>query len=78
MDFVPNEEICNARIGIMGNPSDGFQGKTISLLIENFHATVCVIPHEKVIIKTGENDPGEYSDLSSLFTRISVEVSLKN
>lgn len=33
---------CHARIGLMGNPSDGFGGKTISFLIENFSATVTI------------------------------------
>ena len=29
-----------ARVGLMGNPSDGFNGKTISLSIRNFWAKV--------------------------------------
>jgi glucuronokinase len=33
-----------ARIGLMGNPSDGFGGKTVSLLLENFKATVTLTP----------------------------------
>lgn len=33
-------EKCNARIGMMGNPSDGFNGKTLSFLIDNFSACV--------------------------------------
>jgi hypothetical protein len=33
---------CHARIGLMGNPSDGFNGKTLSFLIENFKATVTI------------------------------------
>jgi hypothetical protein len=34
------EDSCFARVGLMGNPSDGFKGKTLSFLIENFKATV--------------------------------------
>jgi hypothetical protein len=34
-----------ARIGLMGNPSDGFFGKTLSMLISNFWAEVTLIPH---------------------------------
>ena len=30
-----------ARIGLLGNPSDGFFGKTISLSLANFYAEVC-------------------------------------
>ena len=32
-----------ARIGLLGNPSDGFFGKTISLSLANFYAEVCVV-----------------------------------
>jgi glucuronokinase len=35
-------EQCSARIGLMGNPSDGFNGKTLSFLIKNFNATVTI------------------------------------
>jgi glucuronokinase len=30
----------NARIGLLGNPSDSYYGKTISLSLENFFAEV--------------------------------------
>lgn len=33
---------CYARIGLMGNPSDGFKGKTLSFLINNFYAEVFI------------------------------------
>ena len=36
------EQKCYARIGLIGNPSDGFQGKTLSFLIKNFCATVVI------------------------------------
>jgi hypothetical protein len=32
-----------ARIGLLGNPSDGFFGKTISLSLANFYAEVCCV-----------------------------------
>ena len=35
-----------ARIGLIGNPSDGFYGKTISLTIKNYSAIVTLIPNE--------------------------------
>ncbi len=43
---LPNtvEESCFARVGLMGNPSDGFEGKTVSFLIQNFRATVTLEP----------------------------------
>jgi len=35
-------EKCCARVGLMGNPSDGFEGKTLSYLIDNFAANVTI------------------------------------
>ncbi|KAI8929946.1 ribosomal protein S5 domain 2-type protein [Entophlyctis helioformis] len=35
----------HARIGLIGNPSDGFFGRTISLLVSNFWASVTLVPN---------------------------------
>lgn len=35
-------ESCCARVGLMGNPSDGFHGRTLSFLLKNFRATVSI------------------------------------
>ncbi len=37
---------CCARVGLMGNPSDGFGGKTVSFLIDNFKAKVTITEHD--------------------------------
>ena len=34
----------HARIGLLGNPSDGFFGKTVALAISNFYADVTLAP----------------------------------
>ncbi|GES99962.1 glucuronokinase 1-like [Rhizophagus clarus] len=34
-----------ARVGLMGNPSDGYYGKTISFLISNFFVRLTLIPN---------------------------------
>jgi hypothetical protein len=41
------EDSCNARVGLMGNPSDGFKGKTLSFLLANFKATVRIEERSK-------------------------------
>lgn len=51
-----------ARIGIIGNPSDGFNGKTISLTIKNYQARVWLNPNSTKsktiqIIPHSEYDP---------------------
>jgi len=42
-------ERCPARIGLMGNPSDGFNGKTLSILVANFGATVTLTPSATLV-----------------------------
>lgn len=39
---VRTSDRCYARIGLMGNPSDGYHGKTLSMLIGNFYAEVYI------------------------------------
>ncbi|KAJ3111183.1 Multidrug resistance-associated protein 1 [Physocladia obscura] len=61
-----------ARVGLMGNPSDGFHGKTISLLIKNFSATVTLIPNASssdksiTIPHTSLLDPFQFTSLTDL------------
>ena len=38
------ETYAYARAGLLGNPSDGYYGKTISLLMRNFRARVVLYP----------------------------------
>jgi hypothetical protein len=47
----------NARVGLMGNPSDGFYGKTLSLLISNFWAEVTLIPNNAHAPKLSRGGP---------------------
>lgn len=39
-----------ARIGLIGNPSDGFNGKTISVAVRNFFATIRLKPSTHLVI----------------------------
>ncbi|XP_064394355.1 uncharacterized protein LOC135341672 isoform X2 [Halichondria panicea] len=57
-----------ARIGLMGNPSDGFFGKTISFSIANFWAEVTIVESSKLkLIPHPLNDPTEFGSLSDLY-----------
>ena len=44
----------HARVGLVGNPSDGFFGKTISLSIANYWAEVTIRESERLVYKTIE------------------------
>ena len=51
----------------MGNPSDGFFGKTISLSIKNFWAEVTICESARLILTPHPlNDPTEFGSLADL------------
>ncbi|XP_078585263.1 uncharacterized protein LOC144867260 [Branchiostoma floridae x Branchiostoma japonicum] len=56
-----------ARIGLIGNPSDGFYGKTISMTIANFWAEVTISESERVVLTPNPLcDPTQFGSLSDL------------
>lgn len=58
-----------ARVGLMGNPSDGFFGKTMSILISNFWAEVTLFPQPNgaiEIIHKPIMDPNRFANMNSL------------
>eukprot|EP00939_MAST-03C_sp_MAST-3C-sp1_P003404 g3404.t1 len=57
-----------ARVGLMGNPSDGFYGKTIALTIQNYWAEVTLRPSDRIqILPHPLYDPMEFASLSTLY-----------
>lgn len=68
------EHKAYARIGLLGNPSDVYYGRTISLNIENFWASVrlepssdlCIVPHPT-------HDLVKFTSLSHLVNRLDNE-----
>lgn len=69
-------ERCYARIGLMGNPSDGFNGKTLSFLISNFSAEITLTPSPESskiqIVPNLISDKYEYDDLESLLLHTKI------
>lgn len=43
-------EKCYARLGLIGNPSDGYSGKTLSVICKNFYAEVTLTPSDQLVI----------------------------
>ncbi|XP_028666078.1 glucuronokinase with putative uridyl pyrophosphorylase [Erpetoichthys calabaricus] len=57
-----------ARIGIMGNPSDGFHGKTIAMTIANFWAEVTLTESQTLeLLPHPLNDPTRFGSLQDLY-----------
>lgn len=57
---------AHARAGLIGNPSDGYFGKTISLSVRNYAASVTCEPWPTLLIEPGEHDRVEFADVADL------------
>jgi glucuronokinase len=55
-----------ARAGLLGNPSDGYHGKTISLVVRNFHADVVLYEWEDVEIVLTELSQSRFDSVRDL------------
>ncbi len=66
------EERAYARAGLLGNPSDGYFGKTISISIKNFGAKVTLYESPELRIEPDPEDVNSFSNLSSLLSRIEL------
>ncbi len=59
------------RAGLIGNPSDGYFGKTISLILRNFAAEVTIYESPHLIIKPGHRDKLEFDSRDALVDDVS-------
>ena len=50
-----------ARAGLIGNPSDGYFGKTIALIVRNFSARVTLYESPRIEIRGGHRDRLEFA-----------------
>ncbi len=55
-----------ARAGLVGNPSDGYFGKTISFIIKDFYARVELIPSKEIHIVPSPRDICRFDSLEEL------------
>jgi glucuronokinase len=55
-----------ARAGLLGNPSDGYNGKTISIIVRNFSAEAVLYEWESVDIVFTEDDRARFSSIYDL------------
>ncbi|MFQ6133970.1 MAG: mevalonate kinase [Armatimonadota bacterium] len=60
-------ESIPARVGLVGNPSDGFYGKTIAFLVGNFRCQVTLWESPTLeIVPSPDHDPHSFSSLEQL------------
>ncbi len=55
-----------ARAGLVGNPSDGYYGKTISFIIRNFHAEVTLYETPELRIEPADRDLSVFGSIEEL------------
>jgi glucuronokinase len=55
-----------ARAGLIGNPSDGYFGKTISLIIRNFSARVTLYESPRLTIRPDRSDRVDFASFAEL------------
>jgi len=55
-----------ARAGLLGNPSDGYHGKTISVILRNFWANVVLYEWDSVEIVLAERDRARFHSIHDL------------
>ncbi|HTS49185.1 MAG TPA: hypothetical protein VMH05_14640, partial [Bryobacteraceae bacterium] len=56
-----------ARAGFLGNPSDGYFGKTLSFAMSNFRARALVYPSGRLEIKPSKADLPVFENLDDLY-----------
>ena len=61
-----------ARAGLLGNPSDGYFGKTISLIIKNFGAHISLYESPELVIEVLEQDKNVYGNIYDFVDRIKL------
>lgn len=55
-----------ARAGLIGNPSDGYHGKTISFLVKDFHADVILYEWEDLELILSQEDRSRFGSVHEL------------
>jgi glucuronokinase len=60
------ETYAYARAGLLGNPSDGYFGKTIAFLVRDFRARVLLYPSARLEIKASKADMPVFESLEDL------------
>lgn len=60
------EYLAHARAGLVGNPSDGYHGKTISFIVRNFAARVSIEEYPVIEIVPNDRDHSNFLSLAQL------------
>lgn len=59
-----------ARAGLVGNPSDGYYGKTISFIIRDYHAEVVLFESPELHLEMNERDEATFESIDELARKV--------
>lgn len=62
-----------SRAGLAGNPSDGYFGKTLSVTLKNYYATITMYETPDLEILPNERDHSYFTDLKSLVSDVNLQ-----
>src|SRR5690349_16619631 len=66
------ESVAYARAGLAGNPSDGYFGKCIAVIVKDFSARVWLEPHDRIEIIPSPEDRPAYASLDDFMHEIQL------
>lgn len=66
------ETSAYARAGLLGNPTDGYFGKTISIIVRNFGARISLYPSPELQIEPQEQDINIYRNIYHLVDSVKL------
>ena len=66
LDMTTIRKRAYARAGLVGNPSDGYFGKTLSVIVRNFWAEATLAESNRLELVPGPEDGGHYGSLDEL------------
>lgn len=61
-----------ARAGLLGNPSDGYNGKTISVIVKNFGAQISLYETPELQIEARDQDLNIYNNIHELVESVNL------
>jgi glucuronokinase len=62
----------HARAGLIGNPSDGYHGRTISFIVRNFTATAVLRPSDRLVIVPARSDVMSFDAIDDLRSQVTT------
>ena len=68
------ETLAFARAGLLGNPSDGYFGKTISVSVRNFGARIQIYQTPELVIEELNYKENQFRNIHQLVENVKLKI----